>query len=67
MRDEQIALSTQLNGAGSLTLRARMEQARSWQVQGLSDKAIATLEPLMPQIRQHSAPPASLIASSLTS
>jgi hypothetical protein len=54
LRDEQIALSTQLNGAGSpATLRARMEQARSWQVQGLSDKAIATLEPLMPQIRQH--------------
>jgi serine/threonine-protein kinase len=47
LRDEQVALSTQLLGASDpSTLRARSEQARTYQVQGLFDKAITVLEPL---------------------
>jgi len=47
LREEQVALSTRLLGADDpATLRAMSEQARTYQVQGLFDKAITVLEPL---------------------
>ncbi|WP_088279391.1 serine/threonine-protein kinase [Ideonella sp. A 288] len=51
--DELVALSTQRYGADDpRTVRARLHQGRTFQIQGLFDKAIATLEPLLPLVPQ---------------
>jgi serine/threonine-protein kinase len=53
LREEQVALATRLFGADDpRTLAIQLEQARSLQVQGVFDQAIALLEPLRPRIVQ---------------
>ena len=53
LHEERVALATQRFGADDRrTLRARLDQGRTWQVQGLFDKVIAALEPLREPVRR---------------
>ncbi len=57
LQEEQVALATQLHGSdGAETLRARLDQARTFQVQGLFDKVIVALEALREPLRRELGP-----------